>query len=206
VSEGLAELELELRLLPGVVNVGFGPEEDGGHIGISVVTVEPDPDLELVATRVARGFRAAATVEIVDLCPERVAAPVPVAVPVLMSEERVALVESRFDVASGESRVVLSWMGNSANGIGTSGVLIGPAEATLSALASLGIGLEARLASVSSAQSVGENPPVRVILRAERGDAEFVGVARAASEPESAARATLAAFNRYVGGRGTRFN
>jgi hypothetical protein len=205
VSEGLAELELELRLLPGVVNVGFGPEEEGGHIAISVVALDPDPDLELVATRVARGFRGPATVEIVDLSPTRPEEPPAARVPALISDERVALVESRFDTTTGEARVVLSWMGNSANGVGTSGVLIGSAEATLRALADLGIPIDASLASVSSGQGV-ENPPVRVILRAERGEAEFVGVARAAHEPESAARATLAAFNRYVGGRGSRFN
>lgn len=205
MSEGLAELELELRLLPGVLNVGFGPEEEGGHIQISVVAVEADPDLELVATRVARGFRGPATVEIVDLSPQPAEEPAPTGVPTLISDERVALVETRYDPATGEARVVLSWMGNSANGVGTSGVLIGPAEATLQALAGLGIAIDARLASVSSAQGL-ENPPVRVILRAEHGEAEFVGVARATNETESAARATLAAFNRYVGGHGSRFN
>jgi hypothetical protein len=38
---------------------------------------------------------------------------------------------------------------------------------------------------------------VRVILRSERED-EFVGIAQGASAPESSARATLAAFNRYI--------
>ncbi len=205
MTEGLAELELELRLLPGVLNVGFGPEEQGGHIGISVVAVDPEPDLEVVATRVARGFRGPATVEIVDLSAHHAEPAAPPPAPILSSDARVALMETRFDDATGEAHVILAWVGNSANGTGASGRLIGPAVATLQALAGLGIEIDARLASVSSGQGV-DNPPVRVILRAEHGDAEFVGVARANSEPESAARATLAAFNRYVGGRGTRFN
>jgi hypothetical protein len=205
VSEGLAELELELRVLPGVLNVGFGPEEQGGHVAISVVAVDPEPDLEVVATRVARGFRGAATVEIHDLSPARPTSASPDSVPATVSDERVALVESRLDEATGEARVVLSWKGNSANGKGASGTLVGPAVATLQALAGLGVAIDARLASVSSAQGIA-NPPVRVVLRAEHGDAEFVGVARANNEPESAARATLAAFNRYVGGHGSSFN
>ncbi len=206
MSEGLAELELELRVLPGVLNVGFGPEEQGGHVAISVVAVDPDPDLELVATRVARGFRGSATVEIHDLSPSRPATASPAPVPASVSGERVALVESDVDETTGEARVVLSWKGNSANGKGTSGTLIGPAVATLQALAGLGVAIDAQ--PCVGLLGAGRRPTRRSasILRAERGDAEFVGVARASSEPESAARATLAAFNRYVGGRGARFN
>ncbi len=205
MNEGLAELELELRLLPGVLNVGFGPEEQGGHVAISVVALGPEQDLELVATRVARAFRQSATIEIVDVSPPEQPAPKLSSLPATVSDERVSLVESRIDETTGEATVVLSWMGNSANGRSASGTLVGPAVATLQALAGLGIALDARLASVSSGQGM-VNPPVRVVLRSERGDAEFIGVARSKSEAESAARATLAAFNRYVGGLGTHLN
>jgi hypothetical protein len=130
-------------------------------------------------------------------------APTPAAT-VLNSDERVALVTSTLDEV-GHARVVLSWMGSSATGAGTAGALIGPAMATLQALDQLGVGIEASLASVSSGQGI-DNPPVRVILRSTQSDAEFVGVARGVTEPESAARATLAAFNRYVGGRSVQLN
>lgn len=205
MSHDLAELELELRLLPGVLNVGFGPEEQGGHVAVSVVARDAEPDLELVATRIARAIRQSATVEILDLSEPRQGAGVLTPVPATVSDERVALVESRVNEATGEASVVLSWKGNSANGHGASGTLVGSAVATLQALAGLGIAIDARLASVSSGQGI-DNPPVRVVLRSELGPAEFIGVARAKSEPESAARATLAAFNRYAGGLGARLN
>jgi hypothetical protein len=204
MSNGLAELELELRLLPGVVNVGFGPVEPAGHVAVSVVAFDPEPDLEVVATRVARTYRSSASVEILDLSPPQPAAPAPASA-VLNSDERVALVDSTLDGSTGHAVVVLSWMGSSASGTGTAGALIGPAMATLEALDGLGITMTARLSSVSSGQGV-PNPPVRVILRSEHDDSEFVGVARGATEPESAARATLAAFNRYVGGRKVQLN
>lgn len=204
MESGLAELELELRMLPGVLNVGFGAPEPTGHVTVSVVAVHPDPGLEVEATRIARGFGGPASVEVTDLTPPEqraAAAPSPT---VLTSDERVALVTSTIDEV-GHARVVLSWMGSSASGTGTAGALIGPAMATLQALDQLGVGIEASLASVSTGQGI-DNPPVRVILRSTQSDAEFVGVARGITEPESAARATLAAFNRYVGGRSVQLN
>jgi hypothetical protein len=202
MSNGLAELELELRLLPGVVNVGFGPVEPTGHVAVSIVTFDPEPDLERVATRVARVYQSSASVEIIDL-----SSPVAIEISdtVVNSDERVALVDSSLDDSTGHAIVVLSWMGNSASGTGTAGALIGPAMATLKALDGLGITMAVSLSSVSSGQGVA-NPPVRVILRSEHDDSEFVGVARGSNEAESAARATLAAFNRYVGGRKVQLN
>jgi hypothetical protein len=203
MSNGLAELELELRLLPGVLNVGFGPVETTGHVAVSVVALDPEPDLERVATRVTRAFRSSAAIEIIDLSPPGRAAPP--AARALSSDERVALVDSAIDEATGQAVVVLSWMGSSASGAATAGALIGPAMATLRALDGLGIAVAANLSSVGTGQGLA-NPPVRVILRSEHDETEFVGIARGGSAPESAARATLAAFNRYVGGRKVQLN
>jgi hypothetical protein len=203
VESGLAELELQLRMLPGVLNVGFGAPELTGHVTVSVVAVHPDPGLDVEATRIARGFGGTTLVEVVDLTPAERSRPARIGT-VLNSDERVALVTSTLDEL-GHARVVLSWKGSSATGSGTAGALIGPAMATLQALDQLGVGIEASLASVSSGQGI-DNPPVRVILRSTQSDAEFVGVARGVTEPESAARATLAAFNRYVGGRSVQLN
>ncbi len=200
MHEDLAELELELRLLPGVVDVGFGPVEPTGHVPISLVALEPEADLDRAATRVTRTFGGSATVEVLDLSPPEPAAPAP-SPPrpgPLVGDERVALVESGVDQRNGEARVVLSWLGRSATGSAVAGSLIGPAKATLAALEGLGVVLDAALASVSSGQGL-QNPPIRVILRSAHDDTEFVGIAQGCSEPESASRATLAAFNRYIG-------
>jgi hypothetical protein len=198
MTSGLAEMELELRLLPGVVNVGFGPLDPSGHVAVTVVAFEPEADLEVTATRLARGFQTAATIEVIDLSPPRQPGAVPEKTN-FVSDERVALVVSSVDEA-GQAAVELSWMGARATGAGAGGVLIGPARATLGALRGLGIEVDAVLASVSTGRGVA-NSPVRVILRSEQTGDEFVGIAQGASLPESAARATLAGFNRYAGGR-----
>ena len=193
----LAELELELRLLPGVVNVALGPLEQSGHVGVTVVVVNPESDLEDTATRVARSLHSAATIEIVDLSPPRVEEPrsdVHDNMPRL-SDERVALVASAVDDA-GEAFVELALLGSSSRGSGSGGPLIGSARATLEALRGLGFELDADLVSVSTGRGVA-NSPVRVILRTELAE-HFEGVARGASAQDSAARATLAAFNRYL--------
>jgi len=197
MTSGLAEMELELRLLPGVVNVGLGPLDPSGHVAVTVVAFEPEPDLEITATRLARGFQTAATIEVIDLSPP--GRPGPTAGTRFVSDERVALVVSSVDEA-GQAAVELSWMGARATGAGAGGVLIGPARATLGALRGLGIEIDAVLASVSTGRGVA-NSPVRVILRSEQSGDEFVGIAQGTSLPESAARATLAGFNRYAGGR-----
>jgi hypothetical protein len=196
VPEGLAELELELRLLPGVVDVGFSPVEPTGHVAVSLVALDPEDDLQREASRIARVYRGSAAVEIIDLTPPRPAAR-PVLAPV--SDERVALVQSSLE-PSGEARVVLAWMGHSSQATAAAGSLIGPAQATLGALDGLGIDVDATLGSVSAGRGL-ENPPVRVILRSSHDESEFVGIARGRTEPESAARATLAAVNRYLVGQ-----
>jgi len=197
VPEGLAELELELRLLPGVVDVGFSPVEPTGHVAVSLVALDPEDDLHREASRIARVYRGSAAVEIIDLTPPRPAARPALAAPV--PDERVALVQSAVE-PTGEARVVLAWMGHSAQATAAAGALIGPAQATLRALDGLGIDVDATLSSVSAGRGL-ENPPVRVILRSSHDESEFVGIARGRTEPESAARATLAAVNRYLVGQ-----
>jgi len=193
VTDGLSELELELRLLPGVVDVGFGAPEPTGHVPITVVVMDPEGDLQDAATRVARSFRGSASVEVLDLTPP---ATEPLAAGAAdWPDERVALVESAPDGRDGV-RVVLSWQGRSATGVEAAPAPVGPVRATLAALQRLGLEVKAEVASISSGRGVA-GPPVRVVLRTDDG-AELVGIARSGSEHESAARATLAAFNRYL--------
>jgi hypothetical protein len=193
MTDSLSELELELRLLPGVVNVGFGPPEPAGHVPITVVVLDPDADLRDAATRVARSFRGSASVEVLDLTPRPVE-PSPPSLPD-WPDERVALVECTLD-GRDEARVVLAWQGRSATGVVTAAPPVGPVRATLAALEGLGVAVDADVTSISSGQGVAD-APVRVVLRTVDG-AELVGMARAGTEHESAARATLAAFNRYL--------
>jgi hypothetical protein len=196
LTEGLSELELELRLLPGVVDVGFSPVEPTGRLAISLVALEPEEDLQREASRIARVYRGSATVEIVDLTPPRAttrATELPGG-----PDERVALLESSVE-ETGVAKVVLAWMGHASRATASAGTLIGPAQATLGALDGLGIDVDATLSSVSAGRGL-ENPPVRVILRSRHDETEFVGIARGRSESESAARATLAAVNRYLVG------
>jgi hypothetical protein len=190
---GLAALELELRLLPSVRNVGFGPLDPSGHIAVTLVAERADPDLEATATKIARSYHATATVEVLDLSPGPAA---PAGASPLLSVDRVALVRSAVD-GGGRASVELAWRGASATGSGSGGALIGPARATLGALKGLGIEVDAGLASVSTGRNL-SNSPVRVILRSDAEDGEFVGIALGSTAPESSARATLAAFNRYV--------
>ena len=63
----LEDLELELRLLPGVINVGFGSVDDDRSVEVIVVAVQPESDLSATAERLARAYRTAATVEIVTI-------------------------------------------------------------------------------------------------------------------------------------------
>lgn len=192
-SGGLSALELELRLLPGVVNVGFGTLDPGGHVAVTLVASGGDPTLEATATKVARTYHSAATVDILDVASPPNQAP---SAPPLLSVERVALVRSNVD-EGGRASVELSWRGTSATGSGSGGALIGPARATLGALKELGIDVAAGLTSVSTGRNLA-NPPVRVILCSRPDNDEFVGIALGSSAAESSARATLAAFNRYI--------
>jgi len=188
----LEDLELELRLLPGVINVGFGSVDDDRSVEVILVAVHPEPDLSATAERLARAYRTAATVEIVTIGDALIAAPGAASV----DDDRVRLVTARYDPDGPECEVTLALNDLSGVGRASDGPLLGAAAATLQALSSLGLTLPAHLVSVSTQSGV-TNSPVRVILG--EGDDAWVGIAQAGSEPESASRATLDAFNRFAG-------
>jgi hypothetical protein len=188
----LEDLELELRLLPGVINVGFGSVDDDRSVEVILVAVHPEPDLSATAERLARAYRTAATVEIVTVGDAVDAAP-ELGSP---DDDRVRLVTARYDPDGPECEVTVALLDRIGVGRATDGPLLGAAAATLQALSSLGLTLPAHLVSVSTQSGVA-NSPVRVILG--DGDDAWVGVAQADSEPESASRATLDAFNRFAG-------
>jgi hypothetical protein len=186
----LEDLELELRLLPGVVHVGFASVDEDRSVDVIVVAIQPEPDLSATAERLARGFRTAATVQVLAMDEATVA------VEHTPARERVRLVTTRFNPTGPECEVTLALNERSVVGRAADGPLIGMAAATLEALSALGLPLPVQLVSVSVQNGVA-NSPVRVILG--EGDDAWIGIARASSDPESAGRATLDAFNRFAG-------
>jgi hypothetical protein len=189
----LEDLELELRLLPGVVHVGFSSVDEDRSIAVVVVALEAESDLLATAERLARAYRTAATVEIVTI---RGGAATATDEPAATTGERVRLVTARYDPTGSECEVTLSLSEQAGVGRASDGPLIGTAAATLEALSALGFSLPVQLVSVSTKSGVA-NSPVRVILG--EGDDAWVGIAQAGSDPESASRATLDAFNRFAG-------
>jgi hypothetical protein len=187
----LDDLELELRLLPGVIHVGFASVDEDRSVDVVVVALQPESDLSATAEKLARSYRTAATVEVLVVGEE--AAP---AGPAPAIRERVRLVTARYNPTGPECEVTLSLEERAGVGRSADGPLIGTAAATLHALSALGLALPAQLVSVSTQSGVA-NSPVRVILG--EGDEAWVGIARADSDLESASRATLDAFNRFVG-------
>ena len=186
----LDDLELELRLLPGVIHVGFASVDEDRSVDVVVVALQPESDLSATAEKLARSYRTAATVEILVVGEAAAASAEP------PSRERVRLVTARYDPMGTESEVTLSLEERAGVGRSAAGPLIGSATATLEALSALGLPLAVQLVSVSTQSGV-TNSPVRVIIG--EGDDAWVGIARAGSDPESASRATLDAFNRFVG-------
>ena len=186
----LDDLELELRLLPGVIHVGFASVDEDRSVDVVVVALQPESDLSATAEKLARSYRTAATVEILVVGEAAAASAEP------PSRERVRLVTARYDPMGTESEVTLSLEERAGVGRSAAGPLIGSATATLEALSALGLPLAVQLVSVSTQSGV-TNSPVRVIIG--EGDDAWVGIARGGSDPESASRATLDAFNRFAG-------
>jgi len=186
----LDDLELELRLLPGVIHVGFASVDEDRSVDVVVVALQPESDLSATAEKLARSYRTAATVEILVVGEAAAASAEP------PSRERVRLVTARYDPMGTESEVTLSLEERAGVGRSADGPLIGTAAATLEALSALGLPLPVQLVSVSTQSGV-TNSPVRVIIG--EGDDAWVGIARGGSDPESASRATLDAFNRFAG-------
>lgn len=181
------DFELELRSLPGVLNVGFERGSNGGIDVVTLVTNGPAPqEIENVATQITSLYYPDAEVEVRDV--NRDAAGLP-------SAGRAALVRAEFDAATGECEVALNYGGRVGTGRAGSGPLIGGVEATLSALRQLDVVLPYTLMSVSNMIAV-RNWPVVVVLRSTGGGPDRFGIAQSDSDVLAAAKATLSAVNR----------
>ncbi len=187
------DFELELRALPGVVNVGFHYSEKGDVDAVSLVVQGPDAAaVRVVAKQIVSLYFPTATISI-----EEMKTLAPSAAVGIVSANRVTLVRADFNSHVGSCEVHVSLGGRIGIGHSKNGPLIGGAEATLDALRHLDIDVPFYLvSSVNIATSRGW--PVIVTLRPTFNDLDRLGIAQADTELLSSAKATLSALNRYL--------
>ena len=183
------DFELELRSLPGVLNVGMSHRESG-DVGVITLTVSNNnPALtRFVASRIASLYFPDAVLVVDDVegavMPERRA-------------PRVAFVHAEFSESDSVCEVRLAFEGQNGVGRAANGPLIGGAEATLGALRDLGYTVPYSIMSVTSV-TAGRAWPVIVALHSLTDDADLFGIARSDDDLVSAVRATLNALNRFL--------
>lgn len=186
------DFELELRSLPGVVNVGIAHREDGDVESVVLTIRNHDPEtVRESAIQVASLYYpdAAVILEETSTAPPVRGGVSPAA--------RVSLAVAEFNEHDGVSEVHLSFGGRVGVGRAGSGPLIGGAEATLSALRDLGNVIPFYLMGVTKVDTV-IGCSVIVALRSLSADDDRMGIALADDDLLSAAKATLDALNRYV--------
>ena len=182
------DFELELRSLPGVLNVAMERIDDEVGVVTLLVYGPSLSETETVARQIANLYFPSAQIVVEDANRE---------VKPVGGGSRVVLNRAEFDSSSGGCEVELEFLGRSAVGVTGSGPLIGGAEATLAALRELGFEIPFILLAVTNVTAL-RNWPVIVTLRSlEDGDDRF-GVAQADEDVLAAARATLDALNRFT--------
>jgi hypothetical protein len=185
------DFELELRSLPGVVNVGVHVKEDGEVDSVVLTVRNHDPEtVRESAGQVASLYYPDATV----ILEETSSAPPVRGGP---TAARVTLELAEFNEHDGISEVQLTYAGKTGTGRADSGPLIGGAEATLAAMRDLGHVIPFYLMGVTTVDTV-VGCSVIVALRSLSADDDRMGIALAEGDLISAAKATLDALNRYV--------
>lgn len=193
ISPTEEDFELELRALPGVVNVGFRYDEKGDVDGVSlVVYVDDVGPVRVVAKQIVSLYYPDAVVSVEEMKP---AAPVALVGPT--DGARVALVRAEFNSHEGFCEVQLTVNGRVGVGRSQNGPLIGGAEATLDALRQLDFDVPFYLVGSVNVATV-RGWPVIVTLRPRANQADRYGIAQGETELVSAAKATLNALNRYL--------
>ena len=193
ISPTEEDFELELRALPGVVNVGFRYGDKGDVEAVSLVVHSDDAGpVRVVAKQIVSLYYPDATVSVEEMKP--VAAPKRSGTG---DGERVALVRAEFNSHEGYCEVHLNVNGRVGVGRSENGPLIGGAEATLDALRQLDLDVPFYLVGSVNVATV-RGWPVIVTLRPRANEADRYGIAQAETELVSAAKATLNALNRYL--------
>jgi hypothetical protein len=184
------DFELELRSLPGVLNVGINHRESGEVDAVVLSVRNQDPEtVRESAVQVTSLYYPDASVILEEA----------VGVQQLRSEvtARITLARFEFNEHDGISEVHLTYAGKTGVGRAGSGPLIGGSEATLGALRDLGHVIPFYLMGVTKVETV-VGHSVIVALRSLSSDDDRMGIALAEGDLESSAKATLDALNRYV--------
>jgi hypothetical protein len=184
------DFELELRSLPGVLNVGISHRESGDVDAVKLVIHGQDcAAIKTIASQIASLYYPDATVSVEDASQV-----VPTGGVV---RPRVALVRADFNAEDGVCEVQLSYEGRTGLGRAGSGQLFGGAEATLTALRDLGFDVPYYLLAAVSVATV-RGWPVIVTLRSPSSDRDMLGIAQSERDLVSASMATLDALNRFL--------
>jgi len=188
----LGDLELELRLLPGVVGVALEQADDGSAAQVTLLAVSPGPSLAEEAAQLTLVHGLEAPLDVVDLGEPTEPADLPSPI---RRDHRVALVRAEFLPETGVCEVELT--AGEVRGVGRAayGPMIGGAVATLDALRQVGTDPPFYLLSAYRV-SVGPDAPIVVVLRPVAGGKDRIGIAHREHDVESASRATLSAVNR----------
>ena len=184
------DFELELRSLPGVLNVGINRGDSGEVNGVTLLVRGEHPEaVREGALQIASLYYPDAAVVV-----ERASS---LASGREGSSARVALVQADLNERDGVSEVHLGYAGGVGIGRAGSGPLIGGAEATMAALRDLGFVIPFYVMTVTKVDTaIGWS--VIVTFRSLARDGDKIGIARSGGDLESAAKATLDALNRYV--------
>lgn len=194
ISPTEEDFELELRALPGVVNVGFRYGEKGDVEAVSLVVHSDDAGpVRVVAKQIVSLYYPNATVSVEEMKLEPVAA----GKSAKGDAGRVVLVRAEFNSHEGFCEVHLNLNGRVGVGRSQNGPLIGGAEATLDALRQLEFDIPFYLVGSVNVATV-RGWPVIVTLRPRANEADRHGIAQAETELVSSAKATLNALNRYL--------
>jgi hypothetical protein len=190
ISSSEEDFELELRSLPGVINVGISHLENGDADAVTLFVRDKDPEaVRDVALHVTSLYYPNATVTVEDALHSPAA--------LRGDGPRVILVAADFNPQVGVSEVRLSYEGRVGYGSSGSGPLIGGAEATMTALRDLGYDIPCYLMAVTNVHTA-TGWPVIVTFRSLSDGGDRIGIAQAEGDLVAAAKATLDALNRYM--------
>ena len=184
------DFELELRALPGVLNVGFGHGEAGELTTVTLLVRTTYPEaVRDSALQVASLYFPEADVVVESAQAARAEG--------TADGARIALLRAEFSESDGMSQVQLTHEGRVGIGRAGSGPLIGGSEATLAALRDLGLVIPFYVMTVTKVDtSIG--PSVVVTFRSLSNEDDRIGIARWDGDLISSCRATLNALNRYI--------
>lgn len=183
------DFELELRSLPGVLNVGMSHGDSGDVEMVKLVILGQNPGpVRAQATQIANLYFPDVTIELEVADAAQLTNQV---------ASRVSLLSADFDEVSGVCEVRLALEGRIGVGRAESGRLIGAVEGTLVALRDLGCEIPFYLEAVTTISTV-RGFPIVVSLRSFTDDVDLFGIAQSDGDPPSAARATLNALNRFL--------